>query len=182
MSTATPGSSAPSEPPPEGARQQLGRPGAFPGKGAILAFDFGLRRIGIAVGDWETRLAHPLEVIDAEDNDTRFGRIAALIAEWRPTDLVVGLPLSMDGEEHDLTRRARRFSKQLHGRFGLPVALVDERLTSFDADLRLREAGVKGRERKGLDDTLAAQRILQDLLDQPSTPTNQEPADESALS
>lgn len=149
-------------------------------KGTLLAFDFGLKRIGIAVGDWETRLAHPLEVIDAEDNDTRFGRIAALIAEWRPADLVVGLPLSMDGEEHELTRRARRFANQLNGRFGLSVTLVDERLTSFDADLRLREAGVKGRDRKGLDDTLAAQQILQDLLDkpdnQPSDPTNDEPA------
>ena len=178
MTTTAPGSPVPSEPPPEGARNHLGRPGAFPEKGAILAFDFGTRRIGVAVGDWETRLAHPLEVIDAEDNDTRFGRIATLIAEWRPNHLVVGLPLSMDGEEHDLTRRARRFSKQLHGRFSLPVTLVDERLTSFDADLRLREAGVKGRDRKGLDDTLAAQLILQDLLDQP----NREPADESTLS
>lgn len=135
--------------------------------GALLAFDFGLKRIGIAVGDWETRMAHPLEVVDAADNDTRFGRIAALIAEWHPQHLVVGLPLSMDGEEHELTRRARRFAHQLHGRFGLPVSLVDERLTSFDADLRLREAGVKGRARKGLDDALAAQQILQDLLDKP---------------
>ena len=85
-----------------------------------------------------------------------------------PADLVVGLPLSMDGEEHELTRRARRFANQLQGRFGLAVTLVDERLTSFDADLRLREAGVKGRARKGLDDTLAAQQILQDLLDRVS--------------
>lgn len=134
-------------------------------RGALLAFDFGLRRIGVAVGDWESRLAHPLEVIDAEDNATRFGRIAALIEEWRVVDLVVGLPLSMDGAEHDLTRRAQRFANQLHGRFGLPVVLVDERLTSFEADLRLREAGVKARARKGLDDTLAAQQILQDHLD-----------------
>ena len=134
-------------------------------KGALLAFDFGLRRIGIATGDWETRMAHPLEVIDAEDNATRFGRIAALIAEWQPVELVVGLPLSMDGQEHELSRRAQRFANQLNGRFGLPVTLVDERLTSFDADLRLREAGVKGRARKGLDDSLAAQQILQDRLD-----------------
>jgi len=136
-------------------------------KGSLLAFDFGLRRIGVAVGDWETRLAHPLEVIDAEDNDTRFGRIAELLGEWRPHQLVVGLPLSLEGEEHELSRRARRFANQLHGRFSLPVTLVDERLTSFDANLRLREAGVMGRARKGLDDTLAAQQILQDLLDQP---------------
>jgi putative Holliday junction resolvase len=138
-------------------------------RGALLGFDFGLRRIGVAVGDLETRLAHPLEFIDAEANDLRFGRIAQLIGEWRPVQLVVGLPLSMDGEEHDLTRRCRRFAHQLQGRFGLPVAMVDERLTSFDADQRLREAGVKGSRRKGLDDSLAAQQILQDYFDHAHT-------------
>ena len=134
--------------------------------GGVLAFDFGLRRIGVAVGDWETRLAHPLETIGGEANDARFGRIAALIGEWKPGELVVGLPMNMDGTEHDLSRRARRFANQLHGRFKLPVALVDERLTSFDADLRLREAGVRGRDRKGLDDAVAAQQILQDHFEQ----------------
>jgi len=132
----------------------------------VLAFDFGLRRIGVAVGDWETRLAHPLETISGEANDARFGRIAALIGEWKPGELVVGLPMNMDGTEHDISRRARRFANQLHGRFKLPVALVDERLTSFDADLRLREAGVRGRDRKGLDDAVAAQQILQDHFEQ----------------
>jgi len=134
-------------------------------RGTLLAFDFGLRRIGVAVGDWETTLAHPLEFIDAEDNETRFGRIAQLIATWHPTDLVVGLPLSLDGEPHELTRRAQRFANQLRGRFTLPVALRDERLTSFDAGLRLREAGIRGRAQKGLDDAIAAQQILQDFLD-----------------
>jgi putative Holliday junction resolvase len=132
----------------------------------VLAFDFGLRRIGVAVGDWETRLAHPLETISGESNEVRFGRIADLIREWKPVQLVAGLPFFMDGTEHDLTRRARRFANQLNGRFGLPVDLVDERLTSFDADLRLREAGVKGRDRKGLDDAVAAQQILQDYFEQ----------------
>lgn len=136
-----------------------------PLSGTVLAFDFGLKRVGVAVGDWETRLAHPLETIASADNDARFGRIAALIEEWRPTRLVAGLPLSMDGEEHDLSRRARRFANQLHGRFNLPVSLVDERLTSFGADLLLREAGVKGSTRKGLDDSVAAQQILQDHFD-----------------
>lgn len=133
----------------------------------VLAFDFGLKRIGVAVGDRETRIAHPLETIAAEDNDRRFSRIAALIAEWRPTALAVGLPMSMDGAEHDLTRRARRFAQQLNGRFRLPVSLVDERLSSFAADLSLREAGVKGSARKGLNDAMAARHILQDLLDNP---------------
>lgn len=141
-------------------------------RGTVLAFDFGLKRIGVAVGDWETRSAHPLETIASEVNEARFGRIAALIGEWRPVALVAGLPLSMDGGEHDLTRRARRFANQLNGRFGLPVTMVDERLTSFDADLRLREAGVKGRDRKGLDDALAAQRILQDHFDHADLPAH----------
>jgi putative Holliday junction resolvase len=93
-----------------------------------------------------------------------------LIQEWRPLQLVCGLPFSMDGTEHDLTRRARRFANQLNGRFGLPVTLVDERLTSFDADLRLREAGVNwearnSSARKGLNDAVAAQQILQDFFD-----------------
>ncbi len=137
----------------------------IPQRGSVLAFDFGLKRIGVAVGDWENRLAHPLETLSGEGNDARFGGIAVLIQEWRPTHLVCGLPFSMDGTEHDLTRRARRFANQLHGRFGLAVTLVDERLTSFDADLRLREAGVKGSARKGLDDAVAAQQILQDFFD-----------------
>ncbi len=141
-----------------------------PQRGSVLAFDFGLKRIGVAVGDWENCLAHALETIQSDANDARFGRIAALIQEWRPTHLVCGLPFSMDGTEHDISRRARRFANQLHGRFSLPVALVDERLTSFAADLRLREAGVNwkdrnGRARKGLNDAGAAQQILQDYFD-----------------
>ncbi len=134
-------------------------------RGGVLAFDFGVKRIGVAVGEWETRVAHPLVTVHGDANDARFARIAALIEEWRPTELVVGLPLHMDGREHDLTRRARRFANQLHGRFRLPVTLVDERLTSFAADLHLREAGVAGHLRKGRDDALAAQAILQDHFD-----------------
>jgi putative Holliday junction resolvase len=141
-------------------------------RGSVLAFDFGLKRIGVAVGDWENLLAHPLETISAEGNDARFGRIAALIDEWRPLQLVCGLPFSMDGTEHDISRRARRFANQLNGRFNLSVTLVDERLTSFDADLRLREAGVKGSARKGLDDAVAAQQILQDFFDHADTTTH----------
>lgn len=134
-------------------------------QGTVLAFDFGTTKIGVAVGDWETRMAHPLEVIRGEANGPRFARIAALIAEWRPSRLVAGLPLSLDGEEHDLTRRARRFANQLGGRFSLPVTLVDERLTSVEADARLREAGVKAAARRQVEDSVAAQHILQDFFD-----------------
>lgn len=141
-------------------------PSSVPSKGSVLAFDFGLKRIGVAVGEWETRCAHPLETIAEEANARRFARIAELVAEWRPVELVVGLPLSLEGEEHELTRRCRRFANQLHGRFHLPVRLVDERLTSAEAEIRLSEAGVHGAHRRLAVDSLAAQRILDDHFEQ----------------
>ena len=131
--------------------------------GTMLAFDFGTRRIGVAVGERETGTAHPLETIAAEDNQTRFARIGAMILEWRPAELVVGLPLSMDGTEHEMTLRCQRFANQLRGRYNLPVHFVDERLTSVDAEMSLREAG-GDRFDKAAIDALAAQRILLDHL------------------
>ncbi len=144
-------------------------PGTGSRRGSVLAFDFGTRRIGVAMGEWETGTAHALETIAAEANDARFGRIAELIAEWRPAELVVGLPLTLEGEEHELTRRCRRFANQLHGRYGLPVRLVDERLTSVEAERRLAEAGVRGERRRALTDRLAAQEILQDYFEHHAT-------------
>lgn len=135
-------------------------------KGTVLAFDFGLKRIGVAVGEWETRCAHPLDAIAEQTNARRFARIDALAAMWRPTELVVGLPLTLEGEEHELTRRCRRFANQLHGRLHLPVRLVDERLTSAEAETRLKEAGVHGTRRRQAVDSLAAQRILDDYFEQ----------------
>jgi putative holliday junction resolvase len=134
----------------------------------LLAFDFGTRFVGIAVGDTETRSAHPLEMIDAEDNATRFARIRALVDEWRPARFVVGLPLSPDGAENDMTRRARRFAKQLEGRFRLTVEMVDERLSSASAEELLASMGRGGRNRKNDSHALAAQIILQDLLNKGS--------------
>jgi len=134
-------------------------------RGSVLAFDFGLKRIGVAVGDRETRMAHPLETVHGEANDVRFRRIAELLGEWQPDTLVVGLPMSLAGEEHDMSRRCRRFANQLHGRFGLPVELVDERMTSLAAETRLRETRLDGRARKAVLDSVAAQEILQSYLD-----------------
>lgn len=130
----------------------------------MLAFDFGLKRIGVAVGEWETRTTHPLETIAEEANERRFACIAGLVGEWRPVELVVGLPLTLEGEEHELTRRCRRFARQLAGRFALPVSLVDERLSSVEADWRLDEAGVYGERRRQAVDSVAAQRILDDYF------------------
>ncbi len=133
--------------------------------GTVLAFDFGLKRIGVAMGETLLRQANALTTLEAETNDARFAAISRLIDEWQPTRLVIGLPLSLDGAEHAMTARCRRFANQLHGRFGLPVTLVDERLTSAEADAALREGGLDWKTRKGQVDALAAQYILQDYFD-----------------
>ena len=133
--------------------------------GTVLAFDFGTKRIGVAVGDFETRLAHPLTVIAAADNRARFAAIERLIAEWRPALLVVGLPVHADGTEHPVGKLARRFAQRLHGRFGARTELVDERLTSHEAEGLLRAAGARGARLKAGLDAVAAQRILESYFD-----------------
>jgi putative Holliday junction resolvase len=140
--------------------------GPLPARGTLLAFDFGLARIGVASGELETGQASPLATFSEETNDGRFRAIAALIAEWQPVALVVGIPRHLTGEAHALTARCERFANQLHGRFALPVARVDERLTSAEADERLREAGRhRWQDRKASLDAVAAQLILQSFLD-----------------
>lgn len=96
----------------------------------VLCFDFGLKRIGVAVGNTLIRQAQPLSVIAAATNDAKFAGIGALIQEWQPKLCVVGLPLHPDGAEHEMTVRCRRFANQLNGRFGVATALVDERYSS----------------------------------------------------
>jgi len=99
---------------------------------SYLSFDFGSKRVGVASGNTLMRQASPLRTVAAE-GDARFAAIGKLIAEWRPDALVVGVPFHPDGAEHDNTRRARRFARQLHGRFALPVHEVDERYTTVEA-------------------------------------------------
>jgi putative Holliday junction resolvase len=106
----------------------------------LLAFDFGLKRTGVATGNAITRSATPLSTVAAE-GDARFDAIARLIAEWQPDALVVGVPFHPDGAEHENTTRARRFARQLHGRFRLPVHEVDERYSTTEvASARDRDA------------------------------------------
>jgi len=140
-----------------------------PRAGTILAFDFGTRRIGVAVGEATTGLAHPLATIEAERSDQRFAAIAALIDEWRPKLMLVGLPTHADSTEHELTARARRFARQLEGRFGVAVELADERFTTLAATEALSAAGVTAREQRSVRDRVAAQLILQAYLDQRRT-------------
>ena len=131
----------------------------------MLAFDFGTRRIGVAVGDFETRLAHPLTTITGAENRARFAAIAQLISEWQPALLVVGFPTHADGTEHPVGRLARRFAQRLTGRFGIRIELVDERLTSRDAERLLRAAGARGARLKAGLDPVAAQRILESYFE-----------------
>jgi putative Holliday junction resolvase len=111
-----------------------------PNSGTVLAFDFGLQRIGVAVGEAETGSAHPLPGVRAATAPGRFTAIARLVGEWRPKLLVVGRPLGEDGTPHETTRRAERFARQLAGRFGLPVELVDERYSTVEVESRMRAA------------------------------------------
>lgn len=138
----------------------------MPEKGAVLAFDFGKKRIGVAIGDFETSMAHPLTTVSQVSNDERFAAIEKLINEWKPLQLVVGLPLGPEGEEQEISRLARRFARRLEGRFSLPVAMVDERFSSFAAEETLREAGIRGIRQKQFLDQVAAQHILQHFLEQ----------------
>lgn len=98
----------------------------------FLAFDYGIKRTGVASGNRLTRTATPQGTIQAE-GDARFARILPLIAQWQPDALVVGVPFHPDGAEHENTRRARKFARQLHGRCGLPVYEVDERYSTTEA-------------------------------------------------
>jgi len=134
--------------------------------GTVLAFDFGTQRIGVAVGETGIGVAHPLATIAAKSGRGRFEAIDALIEEWRPVLLVVGLPTHADGTAHAMTARALRFARQLEGRFGLPAICYDERHTTRDAELVLRGAGVRGRAGRTVRDQVAAQLILQAYLDQ----------------
>lgn len=133
--------------------------------GTVLAFDFGEKRIGVAVGDAETGLAHPLTTIRAENNRLRFAAIGALIAEWQPSCLVVGLPAHADGTEHEISRLCRRFAQRLEGRFGIPARLMDERLTSRAAESALRAAGARGARLEAALDQTAAREILAAYLE-----------------
>lgn len=134
-------------------------------EGSVLGFDFGEKRIGVALGEHLLGIAHPLTTIATEITDARFRQIGELINEWKPVTLVVGLPLSLAGEEHQLTLLCKRFARRLEGRFNLPVVMIDERLTSAAASQALSEIGIGGRKQKPMIDQVAAQHILQSYFD-----------------
>jgi putative Holliday junction resolvase len=109
--------------------------------GTLLAFDFGEKRIGVAVGETQTRLAHPIGAIAAESNAARFAAIGKLVAVWKPAGFVVGRPAYADGAVHPIALLAEKFGRRLASRFNLPVAYTDETLSSVAAEERVRESG-----------------------------------------
>lgn len=134
--------------------------------GAVLAFDFGKKRIGVAIGNTAVGVAHPLATVDSEVTERRFALIGQLIQTWQPVLLVVGLPLHSDGTVHELTQLSQRFARRLSGRFNIKVIMKDERYTSETASAALREAGITGRKQKAVLDQIAAQQILQSFFDE----------------
>ncbi|CCD29086.1 putative holliday junction resolvase [Candidatus Glomeribacter gigasporarum BEG34] len=123
----------------------------------LLAFDYGEKRIGVAVGNLLTRHAQALAVIENRNRACRFAALGALLTEWQPQALVVGLPTHPDGAPHVMTQQALRFGRQLKGRFGLPVLWVDERYSSVSAAAQRDAAPL---------DAIAARIILQQFFDE----------------
>ena len=136
--------------------------------GTLIGFDFGERRIGVAVGETTTRIANPLGAIDAAANDARFREIEKLVHEWRPSGFVVGRPRHADDSAHAIARLAEKFARRLQSRYQLPVVMIDETLSSSAAESQLRGSRA-GARRKGDVDALAAAIILQSYLDDPQT-------------
>jgi putative Holliday junction resolvase len=134
--------------------------------GTLIGFDFGERRIGVAVGETGTGIANPLGAIDAAANDARFREIGKLVDEWHPAGFVVGRPRHADDSEHAVAKLAEKFARRLHAKYQVPVVMVDETLTSATAEASLR-AMRAGAKRKGDIDAVAAAIILQSYLDDP---------------
>lgn len=132
----------------------------------LLGFDFGMKNIGIAVGQELTATANPLTAIKARDGIPDWSQIEKLLKEWQPDLLIVGLPLNMDGTEQEMTAAAKRFGNRLNGRFNIPVEWQDERLTTYEAldQMRIRSK-MDSRQRSDVDQ-LSAQLILQSWLNQ----------------
>ncbi|MCG9711282.1 Holliday junction resolvase RuvX [Shewanella insulae] len=132
---------------------------------SVLGFDFGTKSIGVAVGQQITGSATPLASLKANDGIPRWEEIEALIKEWKPDLIVVGLPLNMDGTEQEMTQRARKFANRISGRFGVKTATQDERLTTADAKARLFEMGGYKALSKGQVDSMSAVLIIESYFE-----------------
>lgn len=133
-------------------------------RATVLAFDYGLKQIGVAVGNTLLGTTRSVTVLRARDGIPDWAALEALVAEWQPDLLVVGDPLNMDGSVSELATRARKFGRRLHGRLGLPVAMTDERLSSYAAKQEQRQRGHRGDYKVAPVDSQAAELILETWL------------------
>lgn len=132
----------------------------------LMAFDYGKKRIGLAVGQRLLQSANGIGYVNATDGKPNWDQLDAFVKEWQPDGFVVGLPLNMDGSESDMSKRANKFSNRLHGRYGKPSFTIDERLSTFAAKEEARAQGHKGHYKSDPVDALAAQFILETWLNE----------------
>ena len=135
-------------------------------EGNVLGFDFGQKRIGIAVGNNISKTARALTTIDSLSNNQKFEVIQKIIEEWQPVSIVVGVPFNIDGSEHRITNLSKKFAKQLEQKYSLPTHLIDERYTSIEASHEIKDKKIDLKKKKLLIDQIAAKIILQSYLDQ----------------
>ena len=139
----------------------------------IMAFDYGSKRIGVAIGQQLTATTRPLDTVAVRQNKPDWDHISRLLKEWQPDLLLIGLPLAEDGSEQEMSIAARRFANRLNGRYQLPVELVDERYSSIEAEeivVNERRSGkLKKSKVKQAVDQVAAALIIQSWFDQPGT-------------
>jgi len=133
-----------------------------------LAFDYGLQNIGVAYGQSLTGSGNELAPLNAKDGIPKWEDVGKLLREWKPDIVIIGLPLNMDGTESELSVRAKKFGRRIHGRFNIKVTYMDERLSTFDAKQEARERGHKGDYKHHPIDSIAARLILESWLIQPN--------------
>lgn len=136
----------------------------------VIAFDFGLKNIGAAVGQSVTQSASELKPLSARDGIPNWDDLESLLSDWQPKTVIVGLPLNMDDSESELSKRARKFGNRVHGRFGYDVEFMDERLSTREAKDIAREQGHHGNYGENPIDSLAACIILQSWWQERGTP------------
>jgi len=135
-------------------------------EGNIIGFDFGQRRIGVAIGNNVSKTAQALITIESATNNQKFEAIQKIMEEWMPVSIVVGVPFNVDGSEHKVTNLSKKFAKQLEEKYSLPTHLIDERYTSIEASHELKDKKIDVKKKKLLIDQIAAKIILQSYLDQ----------------
>ena len=135
-------------------------------EGNIIGFDFGQKRIGVAIGNNISKSAQALITIESASSNQKFEAIQKIMDEWQPVSIVVGVPFNVDGSEHKVTNLCKKFAKQLEQKYALPIHLIDERYTSIEANYEIQDKKIDLKKKKLLIDQIAAKIILQSYLDQ----------------